>query len=140
MTMTQLVYFVAVAEEQNITRIAEQFHVSQPAVSSAIRDLEKEFRVSLFERHHNDLFLTSTGYLLNLLANNNSCLQNRCILLEQEDKLEDDFQKMSDVLLRSSSATFMYRDFQSRNVMRVILQSLRVLLRDRFDIGSVNPL
>lgn len=35
----------------------------------------------------------------------------------QENKLEDDFQKMSDVLLRSSSATFMYRDFQSRNVM-----------------------
>ena len=35
----------------------------------------------------------------------------------QEDKLEDDFQKMSDVLLRNSSATFMYRDFQSRNVM-----------------------
>lgn len=35
----------------------------------------------------------------------------------QEDKLEDDFQKMSDVLLRSSSTTFMYRDFQSRNVM-----------------------
>jgi len=34
-----------------------------------------------------------------------------------KDKLEDDFQKMSDVLLRSSSATFMYRDFQSRNVM-----------------------
>lgn len=35
----------------------------------------------------------------------------------QEDRLEDDFQKMADVLLRSSSATFMYRDFQSRNVM-----------------------
>lgn len=34
-----------------------------------------------------------------------------------ENKLEDDFQKMSDVLLRSSSDTFMYRDFQSRNVM-----------------------
>lgn len=34
-----------------------------------------------------------------------------------EDKLEDDFSKMADVLLRSSSATFMYRDFQSRNVM-----------------------
>ena len=35
----------------------------------------------------------------------------------QENKLEDDFQKMSNVLLRSSSDTFMYRDFQSRNVM-----------------------
>ena len=35
----------------------------------------------------------------------------------QENKLEDDFQKMTDVLLRSGSATFLYRDFQSRNVM-----------------------
>jgi aminoglycoside/choline kinase family phosphotransferase len=35
----------------------------------------------------------------------------------QENMLEDEFLKMSDVLMRSSSATFMYRDFQSRNVM-----------------------
>ena len=35
----------------------------------------------------------------------------------QENRLEDDFQKMSEILLSSSSSTFMYRDFQSRNVM-----------------------
>ena len=35
----------------------------------------------------------------------------------QEDRLEDDFQKMSDVLLQDTSPTFLYRDFQSRNVM-----------------------
>lgn len=35
----------------------------------------------------------------------------------QEDKLEDDFMKMANVLLESVSDTFMYRDFQSRNVM-----------------------
>lgn len=35
----------------------------------------------------------------------------------QEDLLEDDFQAMSEVLMRSQSSTFMYRDFQSRNVM-----------------------
>ena len=35
----------------------------------------------------------------------------------QENRLEDDFLKMADVLLRNQSATFMYRDFQSRNVM-----------------------
>ena len=35
----------------------------------------------------------------------------------QEDRLEDDFQKMADVLLQSGSDTFMYRDFQSRNIM-----------------------
>lgn len=35
----------------------------------------------------------------------------------QENKLEDDFQKFADLLLKSRSNTFMYRDFQSRNVM-----------------------
>lgn len=35
----------------------------------------------------------------------------------QENLLEDDFQKMSNVLLKDTSNTFMYRDFQSRNVM-----------------------
>ncbi|MDE6541628.1 MAG: phosphotransferase [Muribaculaceae bacterium] len=34
-----------------------------------------------------------------------------------EDRLEDDFQAMAEVLMRSMSSTFMYRDFQSRNVM-----------------------
>lgn len=36
-----------------------------------------------------------------------------------EDKLEDDFQTLAQVLMRSQSGTFMYRDFQSRNVMIV---------------------
>ncbi len=35
----------------------------------------------------------------------------------QENRLEDDFSKLSDILLRSETNTFMYRDFQSRNVM-----------------------
>ena len=35
----------------------------------------------------------------------------------QENKLEDDFARLSDILLRSATNTFMYRDFQSRNVM-----------------------
>lgn len=35
----------------------------------------------------------------------------------QENRLEDDFQKMANVLLRKPSSTFLYRDFQSRNVM-----------------------
>lgn len=61
MTHTQLIYFVAVAEQLNLTRVSEQFHVSQPAVSSAIRDLEKEFQIVLFERRRNELVLTPNG-------------------------------------------------------------------------------
>lgn len=61
MTHLQLIYFVAVAEQLNLTRVAEQFHVSQPAVSAAIRDIEKEFRHTLFERRRNELVLTPDG-------------------------------------------------------------------------------
>ncbi len=35
----------------------------------------------------------------------------------QEDRLEDDFQRLAEILLRTHTGTFMYRDFQSRNVM-----------------------
>lgn len=35
----------------------------------------------------------------------------------EESRLEDDFNRMADVLMQSDSSTFMYRDFQSRNVM-----------------------
>lgn len=61
MTMTQLRYFVSVVEEQSLTRVAELLHVSQPAVSSAIRDLEKEFQIQLFFRTHRALTLTAEG-------------------------------------------------------------------------------
>ena len=61
MTITQLTYFIQVVECHSLTRVAEQLHVSQPAVSSAIRDLEKEFSVQLFYRTHRELMLTAEG-------------------------------------------------------------------------------
>lgn len=61
MTITQLSYFTHVVEAHSLTKVAEQLHVSQPAVSSAIRDLEKEFSVQLFYRTHRELTLTADG-------------------------------------------------------------------------------
>ena len=54
----------------------------------------------------------------------------------QENRLEDDFLKMSDVLLRNQSATFMYRDFQSRNVMIRGSSISRADAKDRFIMMS----
>ncbi|MCR4765226.1 MAG: phosphotransferase [Bacteroidaceae bacterium] len=45
------------------------------------------------------------------------CFLKATGLAFQENLLEDDFQRMAQVLLKSSADTFMYRDFQSRNVM-----------------------
>ena len=64
MELRHLRYFVAVAEAENVLRAATQkLHVSQPAVSRQIRDLEDELGTQLFERTGKSVRLTDAGSL-----------------------------------------------------------------------------
>jgi DNA-binding transcriptional LysR family regulator len=61
MLLRQLEYFVAVAKERHFARAADACYVSQPALSEAIRKLEKELDVSLIRRGHAFEGLTPEG-------------------------------------------------------------------------------
>jgi DNA-binding transcriptional LysR family regulator len=62
--LRQLEYFVAVAHERSFTLAARRLHVVQSAVSAAIAALEKDLKVTLFERSAQRVVLTEAGTAL----------------------------------------------------------------------------
>ncbi len=64
MDLRILRYFLAVADEGNITRAAERLHVSQPALSTQLAALEDELGHKLFERSARGITLTEKGLAL----------------------------------------------------------------------------
>jgi DNA-binding transcriptional LysR family regulator len=61
MELRHLRYFVAVAEHKSVRLAAERLHITQPAISRQIQDLEEELGVALFERSAKGLTLTPAG-------------------------------------------------------------------------------
>ncbi|MFM7012344.1 MAG: LysR family transcriptional regulator, partial [Betaproteobacteria bacterium] len=61
MTLTELKYIVAVSREKHFGRAAEACFVSQPTLSVAIKKLEDELGVTLFERGGTEIGVTAIG-------------------------------------------------------------------------------
>jgi DNA-binding transcriptional LysR family regulator len=61
MELRQLRYLVAIDDAGNLSRAAERLFVSQPALSYALRTLERELDVRLFERHAGGMTATPAG-------------------------------------------------------------------------------
>lgn len=64
MEMQQIRYFVALAQTLNFTRAAEQCHVSQPALTRAIQQLEHELGGPLFHRERGNTHLSELGRMM----------------------------------------------------------------------------
>ena len=61
MTLNELRYIVAVAQEKNFGRAAQRCFISQPALSVAIQKLEEELQIQLFERGKSEITVTPVG-------------------------------------------------------------------------------
>lgn len=88
-TPRQLRIFLVLAESLNFSRTAEQFFVTQPSLSKAVKDLEDELNVTLFERTTRSVRLTPAGERMTSLARRvvgefDSGLQHMQSLVEKE--------------------------------------------------------
>jgi len=61
MTLQQLKYAVAVADIKNITEASKKVFISQPSLTAAIRELEKEMGISIFSRTNKGVSVTNEG-------------------------------------------------------------------------------
>lgn len=61
MTLLQLKYIVAVAETGSITEAAKNLYISQPSLTNAIRELEKEMQVEIFDRTNKGVHVSKEG-------------------------------------------------------------------------------
>lgn len=82
MTLQQLKYIVTVAETGNITEAANCLFISQPSLTNAIRELEKEMQVTIFNRTNKGVTVSSEGEVFLSYARQ---------VLEQANLLEEKF-------------------------------------------------
>ena len=79
-----LQYFLAVAEEQNITRAANYLHITQPTLSKQMMDLEEQLGKQLFLRGKKKITLTEDGIYLRSRAQE---------IISLMEKTENDFRE-----------------------------------------------
>ena len=82
MTILQLKYVIAIDEECSMRKAADRLYVSQPGLSSAVRDLENELGIQIFQRVHNGVVTTVAGGAFIAYARS---------AVEQFEKIEDKY-------------------------------------------------
>ncbi|MBW2960514.1 hydrogen peroxide-inducible genes activator [Mesonia aestuariivivens] len=80
MTITQLHYVLAVAENQNFTKAAQKVFVTQPTLSMQIQKLEDELEVQIFDRSKKPIELTEVGKKIVFQARN---------IVNESDRIQD---------------------------------------------------
>ena len=88
MEIRVLRYFMEIAREENMTKAAEQLHISQPALSKEIKKLEEELGHPLFIRTNKNMRLTDEGILLKKRVRD---------ILEMVDKTTEEFNSLDSI-------------------------------------------
>lgn len=88
MTLQQLKYVIQIAQSGSINLVAQKLFISQPSLSNAVAELEKELQITLFSRSNRGVYLTEEGIKFLSYARQ---------VVEQADLLENEYKKNTPV-------------------------------------------
>ena len=137
MNLLHMKYAVVVAETNSINKAAEKLFVGQPNLSRAIKELESNLGITLFERKAKGMFLTPDGevfirYAKNILKqidevetlfNKNSYSKNRfSISVPRASYIAEAFAKFTELIENNIKAEIFYNETDSMNTIKSVLQ------------------
>ena len=136
MELRHLRYFVGVAETENVSRAALKLHISQPAVSRQVRDLEDEIGLPLLKRSGKSVSLTQAGRTF--------LIEARAILARTDEALRNvralDSQQRIDLHVGFSSEGIDHLFHMILNAYNYAMPRIRVRLHDARVEDNVNAL
>ena len=137
MNLLHMKYAVVVAETNSINKAAEKLFVGQPNLSRAIKELESNLGITLFERKAKGMFLTPDGevfirYAKNILKqidevetlfNKNSYSKNRfSISVPRASYIAEAFAKFTELIETNIRAEIFYNETDSMSTIKSVLQ------------------
>ena len=112
-TLRQLQVFLAIAHQQNVNKAAIQLNLSQSAASSALKELEQQFDLQLFDRIGKRLQLNEQGRLIRPKAER---------LLAEATELKQALSKQADTSNLRVGATLTIGNYLAVNIMAEMMR------------------
>ena len=136
MTLTELKYIVAVAREKHFGKAADACYVSQPTLSVAIKKLEQELDVKLFERSANEVTVTPLG---------EEIVRQAQSVLEQAANIKDIAKRGKDPLAGSIKLGVIYTiaPYLLPDLVRQVIQhtpQMPLMLQENFTVKLLDML
>ena len=137
MNLTHLKYAVTIAKTNSINKAADELFVGAPAMSRAIKELESNLGVTLFERSAKGMFLTSDGKLFveyaskvlkevddieNIFKTNNDKSSKFSIYAPRATYINDAFKNFSLKVTSNSNTELLYKEADADTIVNRILK------------------
>jgi len=136
MTLTELKYIVAVARERHFGKAAEACHVSQPTLSVAIKKLEDELEVKLFERSATEVTVTPLGE--QIVQQAQSVLEQAASIKEIAKRGKDPLSGALNLGIIYTIGPYLLPDLVRRNIERT--PQMPLMLQENFTVKLLEML